>query len=117
MLYEAAVLDTHRIMMGPVNQSAEVTPFIQTPQCHSIAEAHRDPISQVDVVRDEHGLPAAHIQYEPLMSFVFLVVRQQTDDLTTDVAPRSAVTLAESGAIIGLSTTTHAPVSWSAAPS
>ena len=117
MLYEAAVLDTHRIVVGPVDQPAQVIPLVQAPQLDAVAEAYRHPIGQMDIVRDEHGLPATHIQYEPLMSLVFLVVRQQSNDLTTDVAPRSGIALAESGAVIGLSTTTHAPLSWSAAPS
>ena len=107
MLDVAAVV-THRVVVGPVDQSAEVVPLKDTPQGYAIAKTDRNTICQTEIVRYEQCLPAAHIDDKALVSSVLVVIRQQSNDDTVDGLPCTGVTLLRPGSVRRCATTTHA---------
>ena len=74
---ESAILDTVRIMMCPVNQSAELIPLVHTPELDTVSESHRHPLCNVYVVSNKERLPIADIENKALVPRAILVIRQQ----------------------------------------
>lgn len=64
---ESAILDAVRIMMCPVNQSAEIIPLVHSPEPDAVSEPHRHPLCNVYVVSNEERLPIADIENKALV--------------------------------------------------
>ena len=58
----------HRIVMGPMDESAEIIPLVHAPKRQPIAQADRDAISKVDVVCDQQRIATAKLQDKALVS-------------------------------------------------
>ena len=70
----AAFLLAHWIVVGPVNQAAEIVPFIHAAKRDPIANADRHALGQVNIVSNQHGLPVAHVQDKSLMTRAVIIV-------------------------------------------
>lgn len=73
--------------MGPVNQAAEIVPFIHAAKCNSIANANWHTLRQVNIVSDQYSLPIAHVQDESLMARPIIVVADYPCNDTRTVNP------------------------------
>ena len=54
--------------MGPVNEATEIVPLVQTTNLHSVAHAEGYALREVEVVRDQQGLPIADVDDEALVT-------------------------------------------------
>lgn len=107
MLDIAAVV-AHRVFVGPVDQPAEVVPLIDTPQGDAIAKTDRDTFCQMEIVRDEQCLLAAHIDDKALVSSVFVVIGQKPNDDAAYILPGTGIALVKPGPGRRCATTAHA---------
>ena len=74
-------------MVRPVQEAAEVIPFVQAAHPYAIAHAEWHAISNVDVVRYEQRLAVADVDHEALVTRAVLVVRQKAADEARDFDP------------------------------
>lgn len=63
----AAIVDPHWITVRPVDQAAQVVPFVQAPEADPVAKAERHSRGNIEVVCHQQRLPAAEAQDEPLV--------------------------------------------------
>jgi hypothetical protein len=66
-LQETAVYDTERIVVRPVQQASEFIPLVHTAKLNPIADADRQSVGEIDVVRNQQGLAVTHIEDETLV--------------------------------------------------
>ena len=64
----AAVLDTLRVVMRPVHETAEVVPLVHASYAHAIAHTEWDAIGEIDIVCDQKGPAIADVDDESLVS-------------------------------------------------
>ena len=83
--------------MRPVNEPAQIVPFVHATNVHSVAHAKGHPFGEVDIVGDQQGPAGADIQYESLMPRAIVVIRQQAFDEAADFDPRARVAFIQCG--------------------
>lgn len=67
MANPATVVDTHGVVVRPVNQAAEVVPLVQAAKGNSIAQPQRNAPTYIEIIRDQQRLPPGGLQYETLV--------------------------------------------------
>jgi len=53
--------------MRPVHKAAQVVPFIQTAKADSTPHTEWHSPRQINIVRNQNGLPIAHVEHESLV--------------------------------------------------
>ena len=81
--------------MSPVNDAAEVVPFIETADVNAVSHADRDAFGQVNIVCDQERLAIADIDNETLMPRTVFVITQKAADEARDFDPPPIITLGE----------------------
>ena len=80
--HPTAVLDSQRIMVRPVHQSAEIIPFVHATEMDPVAERQRYPVGKIDVVSNQERLAIAQLDDKALMLRSIVIIRQQAPDET-----------------------------------
>ena len=62
------ILDSERVVMCPVHETAEVIPFVHAAKGDPVADGDRNAFCKVNVVRHQHSLPVAQLQDKALMA-------------------------------------------------
>ena len=81
-------------MVRPVQESAEIVPFVQAAHAHAVAHAEWHAFSKVGVVGDQQGLAIADVDDEALVPGAIMVIRQKAADEARDFDPPPVVGLA-----------------------
>ena len=74
-------------MVRPVQESAEIVPFVQAAHAHAVAHADGHAFSQVGIVRDQQRLAIADVDDEALVPRAIMVIRQKAADEARDFDP------------------------------
>ena len=74
-------------MVRPVQESAEIVPFVQASHTHAVAHAEGHAFGQVGIVRDQQRLAIADVDDKALVSRAVMVVRQKAADEARDFDP------------------------------
>lgn len=93
MAHPTTLLDAQRIAVRPVHEAAEVIPLVDASYLHPVAHPERRAFGEVEVVRDEQGLPVAYVDDETLVALLTDVVGQEPPDLALDFDPAAVVLL------------------------
>ena len=56
--------------MRPVHEPPSFVPLIQAAETEAIADAGRNARRDVDIVRDQHGVPLRQLEHEPLVAYL-----------------------------------------------
>jgi hypothetical protein len=91
----ATVFNSLRIVVCPVNETAQVVPLVHAPDMHAITHPDRNALGQVDIVSDEQGCAVADIDNEALVARTIVVVRQQPRHEALNLDPGSRITFIE----------------------
>ena len=89
------ILDALRIVVRPVDQAAEVVPFVHAAHDDAIPEPDRDALGKIDVVRDQQGLAIADVDDETLVTRTIVVITQQAADEACDLDPPPVIAFVE----------------------
>ncbi len=84
-------------MMRPVDEAAQIVPFVHATNVYPVAHSDRDTFGEVDIVGDQQGASRADIEDESLMPRAIVVIRQQTFDEAADFDPRARVAFIQCG--------------------
>ena len=63
-----------RVVVRPVHQAAKIIPLVHTPKPNSVTDPEWYSPREVDVMRDQHGLPAGELQDEALVAGFVMVI-------------------------------------------
>ena len=74
-------------MVRPVQESAEIVPFVQAAHAHAVAHAEGHAFSKVGIVRDQQRLAIADVDDEALVPRAIMVIRQKAADEARDFDP------------------------------
>ena len=61
-------------MMRPVNETAQVIPFVHAANMHPVAHTKRNTLGKIDIVGNQQGSAGADIQYESLMPRTVIII-------------------------------------------
>ena len=86
------------IVVGPVNEAAEIVPLVQATNLHAVTHTERHAFCEVEVVCDQQGLPIADIDDETLVTGTVLIVGQQAADEASDFNPPPVITFRKANA-------------------
>lgn len=81
--------------MRPMDQAAQIVPFVHTANRHAIAQSHRNAFGQVDVVRDQHRNAVTDVDDEALMTGTVIVIRQQPTNEARNLDPGTRIAFGE----------------------
>ena len=81
--------------MCPVHQSTEIVPLVHAAYLHTIADADRHRLGQVDIVSDEQRATGTDTQYEALVARAVVIIGKQTLDEAPDFDPGTIVALSK----------------------
>ena len=74
-------------MVRPVQEAAEIVPFVQATNTNAIAHAHGHAFSELDVVGNQQRLAIADVDDETLVPGGVVVIRQKAADEACDFDP------------------------------
>ncbi len=94
MTHEAAVFLSERVVVRPVNEAAEVIPFVDAAELDAIAQPDGNSSGQVNVVCDQQRLSATEPDDEALMARAVVVILEQAYDAARVLDPAVGVRLA-----------------------
>ena len=91
MAHPATRLDAQRVAVRPVHEAAELIPFVYATHLHPVAHPERHASGEIEVVRNQQGLPVADVDDEALVAFLVDIVGQEPPDLALDFDPAAVV--------------------------
>ena len=89
----AAIHQTLRIMMGPVDEATQVVPFVRAPNLHPITHPEWNAIGEVNVVGNQQRPAGANVDDETLMTGTVIVIRQKPPDEASNFDPAAIIPL------------------------
>jgi hypothetical protein len=100
--HPATVLDALRVVVGPVDQPAQVVPLVHSAYPDAVTDAKRYAFGEINIVRNQQRLPIADVDDESLMGRAVVIVMQKAPDEATDFDPPPVIALVEPDASLPL---------------